>query len=116
MRPVKLGGKGMGGARAHLSYIQRDGVTREGEPGTLYTADRDATDGKAFVERSTGDRPQFRFIVSAAAAAHSQDLKPLVHRLMPQLEQDHATQHSWVAVAHFHTHHPPPQYFLLSQT
>src|SRR3546814_20883146 len=81
MRPVKLGGKGMGGARAHLSYIQRDGVTREGEPGTLYTADRDATDGKAFVERSTGDRQQFRFIVSAEDAAQYPDLHPFVRRL-----------------------------------
>ena len=27
IRPVGLGGKGMGGAKAHLRYIQRDGVT-----------------------------------------------------------------------------------------
>src|SRR3546814_20697289 len=60
MRPVKLGGKGMGGARAHLSYIQRDGVTREGEPGTLYTADSDVTDGQAFVATSTRQRHQDR--------------------------------------------------------
>ena len=29
-RIVRLAGKGMAGARAHLRYIQRDGVTREG--------------------------------------------------------------------------------------
>src|SRR3546814_11709996 len=34
MRPVKFGGKRIGGARAHLSYIQRDGVNPEGQPGT----------------------------------------------------------------------------------
>ncbi len=33
IRPVRLGGKGIGGAKVHLRYIQRDGVTREGEPG-----------------------------------------------------------------------------------
>src|SRR3546814_11893838 len=71
MRPVKLGGKGMGGARAHPSYLQRDGVTREGAPGTLYTADRDATDGKGFLARPTGHRPQFLFHLSALDTAPS---------------------------------------------
>src|SRR3546814_5637418 len=94
MRPVKLGGKGMGGARAHHSYIQRDGVTREGEPGTLYTADRDATDGKAFVERSTGDRHPLRFIVSAEDADQYPDLKTFVRRLLAQMGQDHGTKRS----------------------
>src|SRR3546814_8684466 len=43
MRLVKFGGKGIGGARAHPSYIQRDGVTRDGQPGTLYSAAKDRT-------------------------------------------------------------------------
>ncbi|WP_413207901.1 hypothetical protein [Rhodospirillum sp. A1_3_36] len=34
-RVIKLAGKGMKGARAHLRYIQRAGVTREGERGQL---------------------------------------------------------------------------------
>src|SRR5579859_7812577 len=64
-RSVKLAGNGLKAARAHLRYIQRDGVTREGEPGQLYAADKDRADGKAFIERADGDRHQFRFIVSA---------------------------------------------------
>src|SRR5689334_3748036 len=64
-RVARLGSKGIGAARAHLRYIQRDGVTREGAPGQLYSADRDVADGKAFLERCDGDRHQFRFIVSA---------------------------------------------------
>jgi hypothetical protein len=32
-RIVKLAGKGMATARAHLRYVQRDGVTREGDRG-----------------------------------------------------------------------------------
>src|SRR3546814_16488680 len=43
MRTVKLGGKGIGGARAHLSYIQRNGETREGTPGPTYIGE--ATSG-----------------------------------------------------------------------
>ena len=33
MRLVRLGGKALGAARAHLRYIMRDGVTRDGSPG-----------------------------------------------------------------------------------
>src|SRR3546814_5831761 len=106
MRPVKCGGKGSGGARAHLSYIQRDGVTREGQPGTLYSADKDVVDGKTFLERSGGDRHQFRFIVSAENADQYQDLKPFMRRLMTQMEQDLGTKLDWVAVDHFNTGHP----------
>ncbi|MCP4183018.1 MAG: conjugal transfer protein TraI, partial [Hyphomicrobiales bacterium] len=40
----------LGAARAHLRYIQRDGVTREGEPGKLYGQDSDRVDGKTFLE------------------------------------------------------------------
>jgi hypothetical protein len=32
----------LGAARAHLRYIQRDGVTPEGEPGQLYGSETDA--------------------------------------------------------------------------
>ena len=53
-RIVKLAGKGMDGARAHLRYIQRDGVTREGEPGKLYDAHTDEADGKAFLDVAKG--------------------------------------------------------------
>lgn len=36
-RIVKLAGNGIKGARAHLRYIQRDGVTRDGHPSELYS-------------------------------------------------------------------------------
>ncbi len=39
----------MPAARAHLRYIQRDGVIREGAPGGLYSSERDTADGKAFL-------------------------------------------------------------------
>lgn len=101
-----LAGKGAGAARAHLRYIQRDGVTREGEPGELYSEERDTADGKAFLERCDGDRHQFRFIVSAEDADQYQDLKPFTRRLMSQMEEDLGTKLDWVAVDHFNTGHP----------
>lgn len=105
-RLVRIGTKGMPAARAHLRYIQRDGVTREGAPGEVYSADHDTADGKAFLERCDGDRHQFRFIVSAEDGSEYSDLKPFVRRLMTQMEADLGTRVDWVAVDHFNTAHP----------
>lgn len=105
-RLVRLGGKGQSAARAHLRYIQRDGATREGAPGELYSAEHDRADGKAFLERSAGDRHQFRFIVSAEDGSEYPDLKPYIRRLMTQMEADLGTRLDWVAVDHFNTAHP----------
>ena len=105
-RIVKLQGQGIGAARAHLKYVQRDGVTREGEPGRLYDATSDEADGKDFLERSDGDRHQFRFIVSPEDGAELDDLKPFVRGLMAEMERDLDTRLDWVAVDHFNTDNP----------
>jgi len=105
-RFVRLGGKRTDAAAAHLRYLQRDGTTREGDRGTLYSADLDNADGKAFLERGTGDRHQFRFIVAAEDGAEYPDLKPMIRRLMAQAEKDLGTKLDWVAVDHFNTGHP----------
>ncbi len=105
-RIVRLGGKGAAGAGAHLRYLQRDGTTREGDRGSLYDAGRDTADGKEFLARGKGDRHQFRFIVSAEDGAEYADLKPVVRRLMADVEKDLGTKLDWVAVDHFNTGHP----------
>jgi type IV secretory pathway VirD2 relaxase len=96
----------LGAARAHLKYIVRDGVTREGEPGRLYGATSDELDAAAFLERSEKDPHQFRFVVSADDGAHLADLKPFIRDLMAQMERDLDTKLDWVAVDHFNTGHP----------
>ncbi len=103
---VRLSGKGLSAAAAHLRYLQRDGTTREGERGRLYGRDTDAVDAKGFGERGDGDRHQFRFIVSPEDGGHYDDLKPLTRRLMARLEDDLGTGLDWVAVDHFNTGHP----------
>ena len=105
-RIVKLKGGGVAAARAHLNYIQRDGVSKENEPGGLYDAASDDTDGKAFLDRSDGDRHQFRFIVSPEDATELEDLKPFVRDLMAKMEEDLGTKLDWVAADHFDTEHP----------
>jgi type IV secretory pathway VirD2 relaxase len=105
-RIVRLTGKAVTGARAHLRYVQRDGVTRNGAPGELYGPAADRVDGRAFLERGGEDRHQFRFIVSAEDGGSYEDLKPLTRRLMAQMEEDLGTRLDWVAVDHFNTGHP----------
>jgi len=105
-RVIRLKPSSVNAARLHLRYLQRDGVTREGLPGELYDASGDRADGRAFLERTEGDRHQFRFIVSPEDGAAYDDLKPFIRRLMTQMETDLETRLDWVAVDHFNTAHP----------
>jgi len=103
---AKLKAGNLSAARAHMRYIQRDGVTLQGEPGQLYGKETDEADGSAFVERCEGDRHQFRIIVSADDGAELADLKPFIRDLMQRMEADLETHLDWVAVNHFNTGHP----------
>ena len=105
-RLIRLGSSSPNGAKAHLRYLQRDGVTREGAPGDLYDSQQDRCDRRVFIGRCNGDRHQFRFIVSAEDAIEYQDLKPLTRRLMLHMEQDLGTKLDWIAVDHYNTGHP----------
>jgi type IV secretory pathway VirD2 relaxase len=106
-RVVKLAGvKAAGAAQAHLRYLQRDGVTRDGEHGRFYSTFSDDADGKAFLERGSGDRHQFRFIVSPEDGASFDTLRSFTRELVAKMEQDLGTTLDWVAVDHFDTGHP----------
>lgn len=91
---------------AHLRYLERDGVTRDGERGKAYSAFENEADGKAFVERGRGDRHQFRFIVAPEDAAEMEDLRGFTRDLMRHMELDLATRLDWIAVDHHNTGHP----------
>jgi type IV secretory pathway VirD2 relaxase len=106
-RVVKLSGlKAAGAAQAHLRYLQRDGVTRDGEHGRFYSTFSDNVDGEPFLERGAGDRHQFRFIVSPEDGASFDTLKSFTRELVAKMEQDLGTTLDWVAVDHFDTGHP----------
>jgi type IV secretory pathway VirD2 relaxase len=91
---------------AHLRYLERDGVTRDGDRGKAYSAFDNEADGKAFVERGRGDRHQFRFIVAPEEATEMADLRGFTRDLMRQMELDLATRLDWIAVDHHNTGHP----------
>ena len=105
-RLVRLGAGGMGAARAHLRYIQRDGVQRDGSAGTLYGPGDRRPDDRGFLERCAGDRHQFRLILSPEDGAQYDSLEPLVRRFMAQMERDLGTALDWVAVEHRDTGQP----------
>jgi type IV secretory pathway VirD2 relaxase len=91
---------------AHLRYLERDGVTRDGEKGRVYSAGEDEADGRAFIARGREDRHQFRFIVAPEDSIEMGDLRGFTRDLMRQLESDLGTQLDWVAVDHYNTGHP----------
>jgi type IV secretory pathway VirD2 relaxase len=106
VRIAKLRAGDLSAPRAHLRYLQRDGVTRDGEPGQVYSKDLDIAEGGEFTERCDGDRHQFRIIVSPEDAAQMEALKPFVRDLMSRMERDLDTELDWVAVDHYNTGHP----------
>jgi type IV secretory pathway VirD2 relaxase len=91
---------------AHLRYLERDGVTRDGEKGQVYSGECDVEDGRAFVERGREDRHQFRFIVSADEGVELSDPRETTRDLMKQMEADLGTKFDWIAVDHHNTGHP----------
>jgi len=93
-------------ADAHLRYLERDGVTREGEKGCAYSAIENEADGRAFIERGREDRHQFRFIIAPEDAEEMTDLRRFTRDLMRQMETDLDTQLDWIGVDHHNTGHP----------
>jgi type IV secretory pathway VirD2 relaxase len=105
-RVVKMRGAESQAAAAHVLYLQRDGVTRDGEPGRLYNAWTDDADGDKFLGRGREDRHQFRLIVSAEDAPELGDLRSFTRQLMAQMQRDLCTELDWVATDHFNTGRP----------
>lgn len=91
---------------AHLRYLERDGVNRDGEKGKAYSALENEADSNAFVERGREDRHQFRFIVAPEDSNEMADLRGFTRDLMRQVEKDLETKLDWIAIDHHNTGHP----------
>lgn len=105
-RLVNLAKAGPRSTAAHLRYIEREGVDRQGGPGHAYGPATDEADTKAFEERGREDRHQFRFIVSPEDAEQLDDLRTYTRHLMARMEADLGTRLEWVAVDHWNTDNP----------
>ncbi|MBP3982397.1 relaxase/mobilization nuclease domain-containing protein [Acidovorax sp. JG5] len=105
-RLVVLKQAGARSTQTHLRYIERDGVSRDGERGQAYGPATDEADLPAFEERGRGDRHQFRFIVAPEDADLMDELRPYTRELMTRMEADLGTRLDWVAVDHWDTDNP----------
>ncbi|WP_137891261.1 relaxase/mobilization nuclease and DUF3363 domain-containing protein [Ramlibacter sp. 2FC] len=115
-RYVVLKKAGAKSVATHLRYIERDGVTRDGQRGQAYGPEADAADLKAFEERGKGDRHQFRFIVSVEDAGELEDLRSYTREFMQRMSTDLETRLDWVAVDHWDTDNPHTHIVLRGRT
>ena len=90
----------------HVTYLKRDGVTRDGKDADLFGSDGAPADGNAFAERCADDRHQFRFIVSPEDAGELANVRTFTRELMADMSQDLGTRLDWVAVDHWNTDNP----------
>jgi type IV secretory pathway VirD2 relaxase len=90
----------------HMTYLKRDGVTRDGSDARMFDANSDAADERAFAERCRDDRHHFRFIVSPEDAAELENLRAFTRELLGDVERDLGTKLDWIAVDHWNTDNP----------
>jgi len=90
----------------HMTYLKREGVTRDGADARMFDAASDAADERAFVERCKDDRHHFRFIISPEDAAELGDLRAFARELMTDVARDLGTRLDWIAVDHWNTDNP----------
>ena len=91
-------------SKAHLAYLERDGVERDGAPGRLYGAD-DTFSAEAFRAPLDDEPRQFRFIVSPEDGDRL-DLKEFTREFMSRVEKDTGRRLIWAAVNHHNTDNP----------
>ncbi|MBU0557545.1 MAG: DUF3363 domain-containing protein [Alphaproteobacteria bacterium] len=102
----RIGGRRAAPLSAHVAYLKREGVTRDGAPTHMFDAESDRADDRAFAERCKDDRHHFRIIVSPEDAAELTDLREFTRDLVRQMESDLGTRLEWVAVDHWNTDNP----------
>ncbi|OCC05400.1 type VI secretion protein [Labrys sp. WJW] len=101
---------------AHLDYLRREGVTRNGERARLFGPASDQVDGRGFAARCEDDRHHFRFIVSPEDAVDMADLRSFARDLMGQMEKDLDTKLDWAGVDHWNTDNPHVHIILRGRT
>jgi type IV secretory pathway VirD2 relaxase len=90
----------------HISYLKREGVTRDRAGAEMFDVSSETADAKAFAERCGEDRHHFRFIVSPEDAPAMADLRAFTRELMKDAERDLGTKLDWIAVDHWNTDNP----------
>ena len=103
-RYVPMGPGRAKAARAHLAYIERDGVERDGSQGRMFDAKGDVQ-REQFGAPIEGEKRQFRFIIAPEDGAEL-DLRDYTCRLVDRMEKDLGRELRWAAVCHYDTDNP----------
>lgn len=90
----------------HINYLQRDGVTKDGEPAVLYGPDQDVVDPTQILDEWSKDRHHFRIIVSPERGKDLPDLQAYTQEVMHSMEKDLGVPLEWMAVDHHNTQSP----------
>jgi len=90
----------------HITYLERDGVTRDGSDGMMFDAHGDQADVEQFADRCEDDRHHFRFMVSPEDAGELADIRTFTRELMADMARDCGTGLDWVAIDHWNTANP----------
>jgi type IV secretory pathway VirD2 relaxase len=95
---------------AHVAYLERDGVTRDGEKGCMFGATEDRTNAMAFARRKRNDRHHFRFIVTPEDAAEMTDLTAFTATSSPRRSDGERSRHqAWGWHRAWEHRHPHPR-------
>jgi len=107
-RITRHGGKSFRAAAllTHLTYLKRDGVTRDNASASMFDATAERANDRHFSERCQNDRHHFRFIISPEDAGDMSDLRAFTRDLTQKMEIDLGTRLDWVAVDHWNTDNP----------
>lgn len=103
---------GIGTARgralaAHVRYLGRDGVGREGEAGTFFGREAGTVNGAEHVGEWGDHRHHFRFIISPEHGDRIADLQDYVRDVMGRVCADLGEPDlPWMAVCHYDTDQP----------
>lgn len=105
-RVVRMGPTARKALLTHVRYVERDGAGQDGEAEQFFDRTSDSADGRAFVDRCSGDRHHFRLIVNPEDGQELPDLKAYARRFMAQVGRDLGTEIDWIGGAHFDTGRP----------
>jgi type IV secretory pathway VirD2 relaxase len=90
---------------AHVAYLERDGVTRDGEKGRMFGA---ATAPTPWHSRDAASTTGIisGFVITPEDAAGMTDLRAFTRDPAAQMESDLDTRLDWVGIAHWNTDSP----------
>lgn len=96
--------KGRSSLRAHIRYLSRESVAKDGVSGRFYDAKKDELDPRKETLSWREDRHHFRVILSPENGNALPDLRTYVRDVMRRVEHDLGPL-DWMAVDHRNTNH-----------